>query len=116
MIIAFYSIDLYRINNQRYPDTSTGLFVEIEAAVEYLIQLGDQYELNMDKILNHKAKDGTTVFWWAADYSEKLAEILVKRNTKVNTLGQRFETPPFRVSKRFQPFIHRKASLNQYAK
>ena len=70
----------------------------------------------MDEILNHKAKDGTTVFWWAADYSEKLADMLLQRNTKVNTLGQRFETPPFRVSKRFQPFIHRKASLNQYAK
>ena len=88
-------------NNDNYPDASTGLFSEIEATVEYLIRLGDQYNLNMDEILNHKAKNGTTLFYMAAYYSEKLAKILIQRNVKVNTVDSRFMIPTFRVSKRF---------------
>ena len=88
-------------NKQKYPDASTGLFHEIEATVEYLIQLGDQHNLNMNEILNHKAKDAVTLFWWAAHYSEKLAKILIQRNVKVNTVDNTFMIPIFRVSYRF---------------
>ena len=88
-------------NDGNYPDSSTGLFREIEATVEYLIQLADQNNLNMTQILNHKAKDGTTLFDQAAYYSEKLAKILIQRNVKVNTVDQKFETPIFRVRKKF---------------
>ena len=90
----------YKVRNiDNYPDASTGLFHEIEATVEYLIQLGDQHNLNMNEILNHKAKDAVTLFWWAAHYSEKLAKTLLQRNIKVQTVDYKFETPPFRVSK-----------------
>ena len=102
MIAAFDLTATYRNrNNDNFPSASTGLFREIEATVEYLIRLGDQYNLNMDEILNHKTKDGITFFWQAAYYSEKLAKILIQRNVKVNTVDQKFLTPSFRVSKRF---------------
>ena len=85
-------------NNDNYPSASTGLFSEIEATVEYLIRLGDQYNLNMDEILNHKTKNGVTLFTQAAYYSKKVAKILIQRNVKVNTVDQKFLTPFFRVS------------------
>ena len=88
-------------NNDNFPSASTGLFSEIEATVEYLIRLGDQYNLNMDKILNHKAKDGVTLFGVATYYSEKVANILIQRNVKVNTVDDMFMIPTFRVSNRF---------------
>ena len=87
-------------NNRNFPSASTGLFREIEATIEYLIRLGDQYNLNMDEILNHKTNDGHTLFWWAAYYSEKVAKILLQRNVKVNTVDHKFMTPPFKVSNR----------------
>ena len=92
----------YRLeNNESCPDAPTGLLTEIESSIEYLIDLGDQYNLNMDEILNHKAKNGHTLFTQAAYYSEKVAKILIQRNVKVNTVDDRFMTPIFRVSKRF---------------
>ena len=86
-------------NNDNYPDASVGLFTEIEATIEFLIQLGDQYNLNMEMILNHKANNGITLFWWAAYHSEKVAKMLLQRNVKVNTIDQKFDIPTFRVSK-----------------
>ena len=92
----------YRLrNNQNFPSASTGLFREIEATIGYLIRLGDQYNLNMDEILNHKTKNGTTLFYKAAYYSEKIGKILIQRNVKVNTVDHKFMTTSFRVSKRF---------------
>ena len=86
-------------NNDNVPDASTGLFCEIEATVEYLIQLADQHKLNMTQILNHKTKDGVTLFDQAAYFSEKVANMLIQRNVKVNTVDQKFMIPLFRVSK-----------------
>ena len=101
-MIAFDMMTQYKNrNNENFPSASTGLFSEIEATIEYLIRLGDQYNLNMDEILNHKAKDGKTLFYKAAIYSEKLAKILIQRNVKVNTVDDKFMIPIFRVSKRF---------------
>ena len=88
-------------NNKNRPSASTGLFTEIEATVEYLIQLGDKHNLNMTQILNHKIKKGLTLFYKAAFYSEKVAKILIQRNVKVNTVDDTFLTPNFKVSNRF---------------
>ena len=85
-------------NNDNDPDASIGLFSEIEATIEFLIEWGDQYNLNMEAILNHKGNDGKTLFWWAAYYSEKVATMLLQRNVKVNTVDQKFMIPVFRVS------------------
>ena len=102
MIASFDLMGYYTYhNNDNYPDASTGLFREIEATIEYLIRLGDQYNLNMNEILNHKAKDGTTLFYQAAYYSEKMAKILIQRNVKVNTVDEKFMTPSFQVSNKF---------------
>ena len=72
-----------RIKNKYNPDASIGLFSEIELTIEYLIQLGDQYNLNMKNVLNHKGLNGTTLFSKAAYYSEKLAKMLLQRNIKL---------------------------------
>ena len=87
-----------KIKTKNYPDASIGLFNEIEATIEFLIQLGDQYNLNMEEILNHKGHDGTTLFYKATFYSEKVAKMLLQRNVKVNTVDDKFMTPIFRVS------------------
>ena len=93
---------MYKQRYKDFPDSSTGLFCEIESTVEYLIQLVDQHKLNMTQILNHKAMDGRTLFWVAADFSEKVANMLIQKNeVKVNTVDDKFMIPPFRVSNAF---------------
>ena len=92
----------YQRNNQNLPSASNDLFRENEATVEYLIQLADQHKLNTRQILNHKGKDGTTLFYLAAYFSEKMAKILIQRNdVEVNTVDQLFMTPEFRVINSF---------------
>ena len=101
MIGALEFMNKYRNrNSKKYPDASNRLFSEIELTVEYLIQLGDQHKLNMNEILNHKSKNGSTLFFIAASFSEKLARMLMQRNVKVNIVDQKFMIPHFRVSKR----------------
>ena len=51
-----FSIEQFNQNNLIFRDS-----FQIEAMVEYLIQLGDQHKLNLAQILNHKAKNGTTL-------------------------------------------------------
>ena len=91
-----FSIEQFNQNNLIFRDS-----FQIEAMVEYLIQLGDQHKLNLAQILNHKAKNGTTLFYMASSYSEKVAKILIQRNIRVNTVDQKFMTPEFKVSNRF---------------
>ena len=77
LIVSFDLMSHYNYrNNGNYPSTSTGLFCEIEATVEYLIQLADQYNLKTIEILNHKEKAGRTLFAAAAYFSEKVAKLL----------------------------------------
>ena len=101
LISAFQLMGQYENLNGNYPEVSTGLFTEIEATVEYLIQLAEQHDLDMRQILNHKTKNGTTLFWQAASFSEKLAKILLEKNVEVKTVDNIFMTPQFRVSKIF---------------
>ena len=83
-----FSIEQFNQNNLIFRDS-----FQIEAMVEYLIQLGDQHKLNLAQILNHKTKNGTTLFYMASSYSEKFAKILIQRNIRVNTVDQKFMTP-----------------------
>ena len=101
MIVAFDLMSWYRLkNNGNFPNASVGLFTEIEATVEYLIQLAYRSGLIIEDVLNHKGKNGKTLFWMAAYFSEKVAKMLLEKNVKVNTVDQKFMIPLFRVSNR----------------
>ena len=101
MIAAFDLMSWYKIKTKNFPDASVGLFNEKEATIEYLIRLGDQHNLNMGEMLNHKGRNGTTLFDQAAYFSKNLAKMLLQRNVKVNTVDHKFMIPIFRVSQIF---------------
>ena len=82
---------------EKYSDTNLPLFYEAENTILYLIELGDQYGVNMNKVLNSIAKNGTTLFMKATVYFESFALDLMRRNAMVNTISRLFLTPSFQV-------------------
>ena len=59
----------YANTNKKYPDQTEPMFIEAEETVLYLIQLGDQHGVDMDKVLNAVTKNGTTLFYRATLFS-----------------------------------------------
>ena len=69
---------------------------QIEEICFYLIGLGKSHNVDMKKILNHTANEGTTLFSYAASFSERLTKYLIEE-VKVNSIDFHFFTPIFRV-------------------
>ena len=96
MITLFEMANGYRNkNNEKYP--SGTMLRDIEESAEYLIDLAKKFDLNMNKILNHTAKNGLTVFFQASIFSEKITKRLIEEKVKVNSVDHKFVTPFFRV-------------------
>ena len=72
---------------------------EIEESVQMLIEMGETNNGDMNRVLNHTAKDGQTLFYKASMYSEKVASQLLDRRVNVNNVEYLFQTPQFRVRK-----------------
>ena len=60
----------YRNTNNKYPDLTKPMLIEAEETIIYLIQLGDQHGVNIDKVLNAVSKNGKTFFYRATVLSE----------------------------------------------
>ena len=85
----------YRHSNKKYPSGRT--LHEIEESCFYLIDLAKCLNLELKKILNHTAKDGTTLFFVASVCSERITRRLLEENVQVNCVDDKFVTPFFRV-------------------
>ena len=85
----------HRKRTDKYP--SGPLMHDIEESCFYLIDLAKRFNLDLKKILNHTARDGTTLFSLASIFSETLTRQLLEENVRVNSVDDKFLTPFFRV-------------------
>ena len=98
LMISFQRMWEYKNETGNYPTRSTGMFSEIETTIFFLIEEGERCGVEMSTILNTRSNDGTTLFDWATQFSEKIALALLERNIIVNTIRGDFDTPWFKVS------------------
>ena len=94
---AHYRNDMTKISD--YP--SGPMMNEIEQSCAYLIDLAKCFHLDLGKILNHTAKNGSTLFYEASIYSETITRRLLEENVLVNSINPDFVTPFFRVRMNF---------------
>ena len=98
LMILFQPMERYWNKIRKHPSSSTGMFSEIETTLLFLIEEAEGCGVEMSTILNTRNKNGTTLFQWASQYSEKIALALLERNVIVNTVESDFDTPYFKVS------------------
>ena len=98
LMTSFQSMYRYWYGTGEYPTCSTGMFSEIENTLLFLIEEGERHGVEMSTILNTRNKQGSTLFSWATQFSEKIALALLERNVIVNTITSNFDTPQFKVS------------------
>lgn len=60
----------YANENDASPKPTTGMMTEIEDTILFLIVMGELNNVDMNRVLNHTAKNGTTLFDSASRYSE----------------------------------------------
>ena len=94
---AFSTMRAYSDQTGEYPDSSIALFNEIESSFIYLLQLAEQYNIDMDRVINHTDEAGQSLLYPASVYSENISFELLKRNVKVNRIDNQFKTPLFIV-------------------
>ena len=80
------------------PDSSTGMFNEIESLFMYILQLVEQNNIGMDRVINSTNEAGNSLFHLATLFSEQISLELLKRNVKVDKIDNQFNTLYFRVS------------------
>ena len=89
--------NMYRNRNDgKYP--SGPMLGDIEDSCVYLVQLAETSNVDLNKVLNHATKNGTTLFFQASFYSEAITKLLLEKNVKTNSIDTFFSTPSFRVS------------------
>ena len=87
-------------NNNENP--SGPMLRDIEKSVLFLIKLAKDSELDLDEILNHTTKDGTTLLFAASVYSETITKhLLTGKYVRVNSIDLGFVTPFFKVRLKF---------------
>ena len=83
-------------NDFKYP--SGPMLCNIEESILFLVQQAKDNNLDLDKTFNHMTKDGTTLFFYASIFSEKITrQLLNEEVVRVNSIDLRFVTPFFRV-------------------
>ena len=78
-------------------NSSIEMFNAIESLLIYFLQLAEQNNLDMDQVINIRREGGDSLFQIACLLSEKVSIELIKRNVKVNTIDNIFNTPLFMV-------------------
>ena len=71
---------------------------KMEKCIQYLIDFARAQSLNLAKFLNKRTKTGTTLFFYASMFSEKISCLLLRENVNVNSVDHKFVTPFFKVS------------------
>ena len=79
------------------PDSSMVMLNEIESLFIYLLQLAEQNNVDMDRVINTTNETGLSLFHLGTLFSEKVSLELIKRNVKVNRITSVFVTPSFKV-------------------
>ena len=99
VLMALFDMNVrYANQTGNAPDSSLPMFNEIESIAFFLIEMAEDNELDMNRVLNWTANDGQTLFSIATQFSETLARELLKRNVVVTTVDNLFQIPSFRVS------------------
>ena len=98
LMISFQPMSKYKNKTKKWPTTSTGMFTEIEEAIMFLIDEGEKHGVDTKTVIDTRNKNGNTLFYGAAQYSEKIALALLERDVIVNTITSDFGTPFFKVS------------------
>ena len=102
LTVIFSMANAYRNENNEYP--SGPMLIEIEESCLFLIQLAKSAKLDLEKILNHTAESGHTLFFLASIFSETITEQLLsetndhgKMIVRVNSINDLFASSYFRV-------------------
>ena len=94
---AFAMMREYNSRTWQVPNSSVGMFNEIESLLIYFLQLAEENNIDMDKVINLTSPSGQSFFHLATMFSENISLELLKRNVKVNRINSEFMTPHFRV-------------------
>ena len=73
------------------------MFNEIESLFIYMLQLAEQNNVDMDRVINNTDEIGHTLFQSATVFSEKISLELVKRKVNVKRIDNEFSTPKLKV-------------------
>ena len=98
LMASFQPMWRYTKETGELPLNSPGMVSEIEETLLFLIEEGKTHGVEMSTILNMRQKNGSTLFGWATQFSEKISLALLERNVVVNTISSDFTTPEFVVS------------------
>ena len=88
----------YLDKTNQYPDSSIVMFNEFESLFIYMLQLGEQNNIDIDRVINFTDETGQSLFYLYSLFSEKISHELIRRNVKVNRIDNEFSTPYFRVN------------------
>ena len=99
LFVMFDMMRGYRNRTDDFPDSSIELFNEFESLFIYMLQLAEQNDIDMDRLINYTNEGGQSLFYWASRYSNKISIELINRNVKVNRMDHKNTAPDFfRVS------------------
>ena len=70
----------------------------IEETFEFLIEMGRDNGVDMNKVINHVTKSGETLFMASTIFSERVALLLTTMNVKVNEINNLFITVQLKVN------------------
>ena len=87
----------YLAETKKCPDSSIGLYNEIESLIVYLLRLAEENNVGLDRVINFTNEGGQSLFHLATLFSENISSELIKRNVRVNKIDNRFSTPWFIV-------------------
>ena len=97
-LAAFDLMRYYFFETKVFPDSSIGLYDEIESLIIYLLELAEENDIDLSQAMSQTNKAGSSFFQVASFYSEKITLELIKRNVKVNRIDNQFSTPSMKVS------------------
>ena len=100
LIALFHVLKRHRNEGAGKDPSGTEMAIEVEKSVEYLIELGENEGLEMNKISEKTNKSGQTLFENATFYSPDLALQLLNRGINTKSIDEKFMTPQFKVSRK----------------
>ena len=96
LIACYFTLSKY-VEKGNNPH-QTPMKKNIEEAIEFLIGMGCDNGVEMDKVINHVTKNGWTLFFMSTLVSEKVSLLLIRINIKVNEITCLFQTVHFQVN------------------
>ena len=98
LFAAFGMMRDYLAETKQCPNSSIDMYNEIESLIIYFLRLAEQYNVDLEQVINYTNEGGQSIFHLAILFTEKVSSELIRRNVKVNKIDNRFSTPYFMVN------------------